>query len=51
MGWYNGNPSDLNNLPPEMVATRYVKAMGGEAEAIRKAVKRSRTTIIDGLRN
>jgi alkyl sulfatase BDS1-like metallo-beta-lactamase superfamily hydrolase len=37
MGWYNGNPSDLNNLPPEMVATRYVKAMGGEAEVIRKA--------------
>jgi alkyl sulfatase BDS1-like metallo-beta-lactamase superfamily hydrolase len=36
MGWYNGNPSDLNNLPPEMVAPRYVKAMGGEAEAIRK---------------
>ena len=37
MGWYNGNPSDLNNLPPEMVATRYVKAMGGEVEVIRKA--------------
>jgi len=37
MGWYNGNPSDLDNLPPEMVATRYVKAMGGEAEVIRKA--------------
>ena len=37
MGWYNGNPSDLNNLPPEMVATRYVKAMGGEADVIRKA--------------
>lgn len=36
MGWYNGNPSDLNNLPPEMVAPRYVKAMGGEAEAMRK---------------
>ena len=36
MGWYNGNPSDLNNLPPEMVAPRYVKAMGGEAEVIRK---------------
>jgi alkyl sulfatase BDS1-like metallo-beta-lactamase superfamily hydrolase len=36
MGWYTGNPSDLNNLPPEMAAPRYVKAMGGEAEAIRK---------------
>jgi alkyl sulfatase BDS1-like metallo-beta-lactamase superfamily hydrolase len=37
MGWYNGNPSDLNNLPPQMVASRYVKAMGGEANAISQA--------------
>ncbi|HWS40193.1 MAG TPA: alkyl sulfatase dimerization domain-containing protein, partial [Arenimonas sp.] len=37
MGWYNGNPSDLNNLPPQMVAPRYVKAMGGEANAIKQA--------------
>lgn len=36
MGWYNGNPSDLNNLPPEMVAPRYVEAMGGEAEVLRR---------------
>jgi alkyl sulfatase BDS1-like metallo-beta-lactamase superfamily hydrolase len=36
MGWYNGNPSDLNNLPPEMVAPRYVEAIGGEAEVLRK---------------
>ena len=31
------NPSDLNNLPPQMVAPRYVKAMGGEANAISQA--------------
>lgn len=37
MGWYNGNPSNLNNLPPEMVAKRYVEFMGGEAAVIEKA--------------
>jgi alkyl sulfatase BDS1-like metallo-beta-lactamase superfamily hydrolase len=37
MGWYNGNPSDLNNLPPEMVAVNYVEFMGGEDEVTKKA--------------
>lgn len=37
MGWYNGNPANLNNLPPEAVAKKYVQFMGGEAEVIRKA--------------
>jgi alkyl sulfatase BDS1-like metallo-beta-lactamase superfamily hydrolase len=37
MGWYNGNPSNLNNLPPEMVGPKYVEFMGGEAEVIKKA--------------
>lgn len=37
MGWYNGNPSDLNNLPPEAVAPKYVEFMGGEDEVLRKA--------------
>ncbi|MEZ8140542.1 alkyl sulfatase dimerization domain-containing protein [Enterovibrio sp. FF113] len=40
MGWYNGNPSDLNNLPQEMVAKKYIDFMGGESEVIKKA-KRS----------
>ncbi len=37
MGWYNGNPANLNNLPPEMAGARYVEFMGGEAEVIKKA--------------
>lgn len=37
MGWYNGNPSDLNNLPPEPAAIHYVEYMGGEAAIIEKA--------------
>jgi alkyl sulfatase BDS1-like metallo-beta-lactamase superfamily hydrolase len=37
MGWYDGNPSDLNNLPPVEVAKKYVEYMGGEAEIIKKA--------------
>ncbi|MDA0116447.1 alkyl/aryl-sulfatase [Vibrio sp. T11.5] len=37
MGWYNGNPSDLNNLPPADAAEKYVEYMGGEQQAIKKA--------------
>ncbi len=37
MGWYNGNPSDLNNLPQEMVAKKYMAFMGGEQEVLEKA--------------
>lgn len=37
MGWYTGNPSDLNNLPPTNAAVKYVEYMGGEREAIKKA--------------
>lgn len=37
MGWYNGNPSNLNNLPQEDVAKKYMKYMGGIEEVIRKA--------------
>jgi alkyl sulfatase BDS1-like metallo-beta-lactamase superfamily hydrolase len=37
MGWYDGNPSDLNNLPPEDAAKRYVEYMGGEAAVIQRA--------------
>ncbi len=28
MGWYSGNPSDLDNLPPEMVGPKYIEFMG-----------------------
>ncbi|MEX0334824.1 alkyl/aryl-sulfatase [Vibrio tubiashii] len=37
MGWYSGNPSDLNNLPPTNAAVKYVEYMGGERETIKKA--------------
>lgn len=29
MGWYDGNPANLNPLPPEEEAARFVRAMGG----------------------
>ena len=37
MGWYDGNPSDLNDLPPELSAKKYVEYMGGEAEILKRA--------------
>lgn len=37
MGWYSGNPSDLDNLPPEMVGPKYVEFMGGEQALLKKA--------------
>lgn len=36
MGWYDGNPSSLNPLPPTDVAGRYVEAMGGVDAALAK---------------
>lgn len=33
LGWYDANPANLNPLPPEPAAKRYVAAMGG-AEAV-----------------
>jgi alkyl sulfatase BDS1-like metallo-beta-lactamase superfamily hydrolase len=37
MGWYDANPSTLDQLPPEPVAKKYVEYMGGETEALKKA--------------
>jgi alkyl sulfatase BDS1-like metallo-beta-lactamase superfamily hydrolase len=37
MGWYSGNPSDLDNLPPEPAAKKYVEYMGGEAAVLKRA--------------
>ncbi|RYY05000.1 MAG: hypothetical protein EON55_29145, partial [Alphaproteobacteria bacterium] len=36
MGWYDGNPANLNPLPPEEAASRYVAAMGGGASTMEK---------------
>ena len=35
-GWYDGNPANLDPLPPVDAAQRYVEAMGGAGEALRK---------------
>ncbi|MFC7393364.1 alkyl/aryl-sulfatase [Scopulibacillus cellulosilyticus] len=39
MGWYNGNPIDLNKLLPEESARKYVEYMGGEDTVLEKAKK------------
>ncbi len=39
MGWYDANPANLNPLPPEPAAKRYVEAMGGAAKVIALAAK------------
>ncbi|MCW0183468.1 MAG: MBL fold metallo-hydrolase [Zavarzinia sp.] len=36
MGWYDGNPSSLDPLPPEEAAKHYVEAMGGVDAVIAK---------------
>jgi alkyl sulfatase BDS1-like metallo-beta-lactamase superfamily hydrolase len=35
-GWYDGNPANLDPLPPVELATRTVEAMGGADEVLRK---------------
>lgn len=39
MGWYDGNPSDLDDLPPVESAKKYVEYMGGEGAILDKAKK------------
>ncbi|HXK22579.1 MAG TPA: alkyl sulfatase dimerization domain-containing protein [Myxococcota bacterium] len=36
-GWYDGNPANLDPLPPEPLAKKYVEAMGGAAKVKEKA--------------
>lgn len=43
-GWYDGNPVNLDPLPPESQSRRYVEAMGG-AEAV---LDRARTAYREG---
>jgi linear primary-alkylsulfatase len=33
-GWYDGNPANLDPLPPEQAAQRYVAAMGGAQQVL-----------------
>jgi alkyl sulfatase BDS1-like metallo-beta-lactamase superfamily hydrolase len=36
-GWYDGNPANLDPLPPEESAVRYVKMMGGAEHILEQA--------------
>ena len=36
-GWYDGNPANLDPLPPAEEAARYVEAMGGPAAVLERA--------------
>jgi alkyl sulfatase BDS1-like metallo-beta-lactamase superfamily hydrolase len=38
-GWYDGNPANLDPLPPEEAGARYVEAMGGAAEVRRRGAE------------
>ena len=37
LGWYDGNPVNLNPWPPEELGARYVDAMGGPGPALKVA--------------
>jgi alkyl sulfatase BDS1-like metallo-beta-lactamase superfamily hydrolase len=39
LGWYDANPANLNPLPPEPAARKYVAAMGGEAAVMALAAQ------------
>ncbi len=39
LGWYDANPANLNPLPPEPAAKRYVEAMGGATAVMALAEK------------
>jgi alkyl sulfatase BDS1-like metallo-beta-lactamase superfamily hydrolase len=39
LGWYDGNPANLNPLAPSDAGARYVEFMGGAAQVIAKARK------------
>lgn len=44
LGWYDGNPSNLNPWPPQERARRYIAAMGGA----RKVLAMARKAMADG---
>ncbi len=37
LGWFDGNPANLNPLPPVEASKRYVEFMGGSANVIKQA--------------
>jgi len=36
-GWYDANPANLDPLPPQQAGARYVEAMGGAEQVLRRA--------------
>lgn len=43
LGWYDANPANLNPLPPEPAAKRYVEAMGGATAVLTQAERAEAT--------
>ena len=39
LGWYDGNPANLDPLPPKEAGIRYVEFMGGAEQVLQKAQK------------
>src|SRR6185295_330263 len=39
LGWYDANPANLNPLPPEPAAKKYVAAMGGADAVVKLAAE------------
>jgi alkyl sulfatase BDS1-like metallo-beta-lactamase superfamily hydrolase len=37
LGWFDGNPANLNVLPPEEASKKYVEFMGGAEEILKRA--------------
>jgi len=37
LGWFDGNPANLNVLPPEEASKKYVEFMGGAEQILKKA--------------
>ena len=48
LGWYDGNPANLNPLPPVEAGKKYVEYMGGTSELIEKATKAFERVITGG---
>jgi len=49
-GWFDGNPANLDPLPPVEESRKYVEAMGGTTEVLKKGRRRSKPATIAGLR-
>ncbi|MFE0173327.1 alkyl/aryl-sulfatase [Streptomyces sp. NPDC059002] len=50
MGWYDGNPAHLDELPPEQSGAAYVRAMGGVDAVLAQAEEAYRTDSPKGFR-